>query len=447
MKLETFKAVVLINLVVMSLFLTYNIWTYQYRYTPEKSGETVQNVSLEETDKQVISDIIRPSTVVYHLDKKSYVSQQVKDINLVGNILERGSIENVKDVSDITTANEIKALIAENEGLEIVYPTHLPMETMKKILMINERNFNEKQINRIFINLNASNENEIPIYFISISGETVLSGELQDIQFESLVNIANDFKTRLPEATIYTLSTQELLYLPKETVELKKVDMLTESISTEKLKASLFNDTEYLKSEMAGESISYTDGIRLLTVNNELETMYYRDPSVSSGNTMSANELIQKSIDFVNGHNGWTNAYYLESFNEGTGDISFRQNLSGIPIFGSGVIREQWGNEEKLLGYNRSTFKLGMPIQSTQSTITLPSGEEVVRAIQMSETIEESEVRNIVVGYEIQTIQDTTSEFGDEYVELTPVWCVKYGSQYYKLVFDDVEGGDLSGLE
>lgn len=449
MKIENFKAIVLVNLVVMSLFLTYNIWTYQYRYSPEKSGETVQNVSLEEADKQVITDIIKPTSIVYHLDNKSYASQQLKDINLLGTILERGSVENVKDISENATASQVRSLLEGTEGLEFVYPISLPMETMKKMLMINERNFNEKEINRVFIDLTANDENDIPIYFLSISGETILRGELRDVQFESLVDVANDFKSRLPETITYTLGNEEILYLPKDAIEMKKIDVLTESISTEKLKTSLFSDTEYLKSEMEGDSISYTDGIRLLTVNNELETMYYRDPSVSTGNLMSGNELIQKSIDFVNGHNGWTNAYYLENWNEGTGNILFREHLNGIPIFGSGVIEEQWGSEEKLLGYSRSTYKLGMPIQSTQSTITMSSGEEVVNAITQSSSIEESEIRDIILGYEIETIKDTTSEFGDEYVELTPVWCVKYGSQYYKMVLDDTEGqgGELSGLE
>lgn len=76
MSMENFKTIVLINLVVISLFLTFNLWTYVPDSTSMQNTKFVQGN--EEINTIKISEVVRPSSVVIHKEKNHYVSEKRK---------------------------------------------------------------------------------------------------------------------------------------------------------------------------------------------------------------------------------------------------------------------------------------------------------------------------------------------------------------------------------
>ena len=89
MSMENFKTIVLINLVVISLFLTFNLWTYVPDSTSMQNAKFVQgNEGMNQTK---ISDVVRPTSIIVHKDKNHYGSRREADIESIYKPLEVGN--------------------------------------------------------------------------------------------------------------------------------------------------------------------------------------------------------------------------------------------------------------------------------------------------------------------------------------------------------------------
>ena len=79
MSMENFKTIVLINLVVISLFLTFNLWTCGF-YIHAKREICAGNEGMNQTK---ISDVVRPTSIIVHKDKNHYGSRREADIESI----------------------------------------------------------------------------------------------------------------------------------------------------------------------------------------------------------------------------------------------------------------------------------------------------------------------------------------------------------------------------
>ena len=97
MSMENFKTIVLINLVVISLFLTFNLWTYVPDSTSMQNTKFVQGN--EEINTIKISEVVRPSSVVIHKEKNHYVSEKKENVDSIYKILENGELHNFEEIT------------------------------------------------------------------------------------------------------------------------------------------------------------------------------------------------------------------------------------------------------------------------------------------------------------------------------------------------------------
>ena len=74
MSMENVKTIVLINLVVISLFLTFNLWTYVPDSTSMQNAKFVQGN--EGNTQTKIADVVRPTSIIVHKDKNHYGSKE-----------------------------------------------------------------------------------------------------------------------------------------------------------------------------------------------------------------------------------------------------------------------------------------------------------------------------------------------------------------------------------
>ncbi len=445
MNRENFKTILLFNLVMISVFLSYNLWTYQANFSLPEASTSLENVAL--ANQRSVTDVVQPSHIVYHTGNSHYISEQAADVKLVTNILKSASIEDLVNLSEEMSIREIQNLITNDGQLEVVYPSSLSVNVLKKLYTIDDSNYSDIQINRIVINIDQNSEEPDAIYFVSLETEVILKATLANVSPESLVDVAENLSSGLTEAIQLPLDNNELIYLPKEPVTLEKIDLLAEYLDTETFQQALFSTTNYLNTETEGSITSYTDGMRLFTIDENTGILSFEDSSTVMGNVMSDSDLIGKSIEFINGHDGWTNEYRLYSVDGG--NVLFRMMAEGLPIFGGGMISQMWG-EEKIISYKRSVYQFDDSFQLSQEEVTLPSGEEVIAAIANSEAIKQENIQNIMIVYKMQIVEAATIEFADKYLQLVPIWCIKYNGIYYKLVIEEIDGvtgGDLIGLE
>ena len=94
MSMENVKTIVLINLVVISLFLTFNLWTYVPDSTSMQNAKFVQGN--EGTTQTKIADVVRPTSIIVHKDKNHYGSKREGDIESIYKPLEAGELHGFK---------------------------------------------------------------------------------------------------------------------------------------------------------------------------------------------------------------------------------------------------------------------------------------------------------------------------------------------------------------
>ena len=95
--------------------------------------------------------------------------------------------------------------------------------------------------------------------------------------------------------------------------------------------------------------------------------------SVVESHETNTDGLLQKSINFVNNHGGWTDNYRFVGLDKGRRTVHFRiYGPDGYPVFGENnpisKIEIDWAATE-VSKYLRNNFSLGLPaIKSNKNT-------------------------------------------------------------------------------
>src|SRR5690625_7224509 len=77
MKLETFKSVILVFLVLLSLVLSFLLWNFQPKYgTLQSKYVSESDIGGKEVNK---GDVIRPKSIIFHKNDDSYSFNQAKE--------------------------------------------------------------------------------------------------------------------------------------------------------------------------------------------------------------------------------------------------------------------------------------------------------------------------------------------------------------------------------
>ncbi|EEK47618.1 YycH [Bacillus cereus ATCC 10876] len=433
--MENFKTIVLINLVVISLFLTFNLWTYVPDSTSMQNAKFVQgNEGMNQTK---ISDVVRPTSIIVHKDKNHYGSKREADIESIYKPLEVGELYDFREIS-ITKGDFLSYVHGEGK-VELVFPTDIPFDAVKSMFNMKEKSTGKpKHFNRILLDPSRSKDQEIKINFVS-DGDNfkIYEAKLSGLYLKDIVNAQNQFIVSAKPYFDYQLNDMKKLFLPDGTTELSNITYISSNLAVDTFKNALFSDPRYLSpiTEMSKET--FTDGIRSMEIENDRHMLKYKNSSVLTEKTIDNLMLLQKSFEFVSGHSGSLDSYRLDYMNKG--ETVFRLNEDGYPVFnadGLAELRQVWGSEE-VMEYERPLLSLNT--KGIEQKVTLPSGHVVIASLENNPEIKKQVIKDIGIGYKLS--------LDGQVVRLQPIW-------YVKLVEDEIgkqkiyewsEGG-LNGL-
>ncbi|MCS6592259.1 YycH family regulatory protein [Bacillus cereus] len=435
MSMENFKTIVLINLVVISLFLTFNLWTYVPDSTSMQNAKFVQgNEGMNQTK---ISDVVRPTSIIVHKDKNHYGSRREADIESIYKPLEVGELHDFKEIS-ITKGDFLSYVHGEGK-VELVFPTDIPFDAVKSMFNMKEKSTDKpKHFNRILLDPSRSKDQEIKINFVS-DGDNfkIYEAKLSGVYLKDIVNAQNQFIVSAKPYFDYQLNDMKKLFLPDGTTELNNITYISSNLAVDTFKNALFSDPRYLSpiTEMSKET--FTDGIRSMEIENDRHMLKYKNSSVLTEKTIDNLMLLQKSFEFVSGHSGSLDSYRLDYMNKG--ETVFRLNEDGYSVFnedGLAELRQIWGSEE-VMEYERPLLSLNT--KGIEQKVTLPSGHVVIASLENNPEIKKQVIKDIGIGYELS--------LDGQVVRLQPIWYVKLvedetGKQK---IYEWSEGG-LNGL-
>ncbi|MEB9546929.1 two-component system activity regulator YycH [Bacillus cereus] len=435
MSMENFKKIVLINLVVISLFLTFNLWTYVPDSTSMQNAKFVQgNEGMNQTK---ISDVVRPTSIIVHKDKNHYGSRREADIESIYKPLEVGELHGFREIS-ITKGDFLSYVHGEGK-VELVFPTDIPFDAVKSMFNMKEKSTDKpKHFNRILLDPSRSKDQEIKINFVS-DGDNfkIYEAKLSGLYLKDIVNAQNQFIVSAKPYFDYQLNDMKKLFLPDGTTELSNITYISSNLAVDTFKNTLFSDPRYLSpiNEMSKET--FTDGIRSMEIENDRHMLKYKNSSVLTEKTIDNLMLLQKSFEFVSGHSGSLDSYRLDYMNKG--ETVFRLNEDGYPVFnadGLAELRQVWGSEE-VMEYERPLLSLNT--KGIEQKVTLPSGHVVIASLENNPEIKKQLIKDIGIGYKLS--------LDGQVVRLQPIWYVKLvedetGKQK---IYEWSEGG-LNGL-
>ena len=215
-------------------------------------------------------------------------------------------------------------------------------------------------------------------------------------------------------------------------------------LDTEKFKDALFDDPSYVQRNTILNNVEYTDGSSMLTVHNDLLLLSYVNPAEETKMSGNPSELLQNSIDFINGHGGWTGTYRYDGMDEENHKVVFRlYDHEGYPIFnekGLTEIVQIWG-QKQIHKYVRPIFDLNMPLRIETTKVAFSSATEVFDFLRTKRKIKTENLEDLVIGYYM-----SRDENEPQLINIEPSWFYKYGGSWLQITPEEL-GGIKHGLE
>ncbi|PEB42991.1 YycH family regulatory protein [Bacillus pseudomycoides] len=446
MNMENFKTIVLINLVVISLFLTFNLWTYVPDSNSLQSTKFVQgNASGLKKD---VSNVIVPSSMIVHKDNKHFVSEKKDNINLLYRIIERGELHDFKDITNSISKGDFLSYVHGEDKIEIVFPTEIPFDAIRGVLTIKDKKLDMFNFDRIVVDPSKSRDQNIDVNFVSYSTRKVYKMTLTGVNLRDIINAQNQFLAVARPYFAYEINDTKNIFLPDGSTEMQNLMYFAQVMEVESFKNALFSDPRYVQPFSNEIEDTYTDGIRLMRINKQNRMLEYTNSSVASGAPMNGTSLMQRSFEFVNSHSGLTDAYRFDSLNS-KGKTKFRLYEEDLPVFNSEGMTEltQVWRAEELISYKRPLFNLLINKSGGNNTV-LPSGHTVIQSLENNSKLDKKLIQDIGIGYKLVPENGPNGPNGQAVNGiLKPIWYVIYGEDHEVFEWNEEKEGELIGLE
>ncbi len=259
MRYEKIKSIALTLLVGISIFLTWNLWTFQPSYETIESTKAY-NVSI--SDKKQEKTLIKPYKLFYHHGGQISGTSSENEMDKVTKAMSNWTLFDIKDVSNQYSQEELERLVHGEKKLEIVFPDNVPLSVYGKVLNFEEEKLPKTSFNQIIVDLNVGNPDTGSIYFVSYGQgkKVVLEGRVDMNSVKSLektfvrnaiYNYESYFKQRLND--------KKTLLLPDKAEDYISYRYYTELIKPEDFKRALFNDPNNVIKDITESGETYTD--------------------------------------------------------------------------------------------------------------------------------------------------------------------------------------------
>lgn len=440
---ENIKSIILGILIVASLLLTWNLWTYQPSYEELKNAKVVKDVSIG-TEKK-ISDLIKANQVVFHLNNQYFGTTADLKIEEEMRAWTLGEFTNISPA----VAN-LSSLINRNEMVEIFYPAKISINAFKNIVPIKVKDIPNFSFDEIVIDMNIQQKNKGVIYFVSQNDKLIYETSvpatfIADFKEKYLSNPQQQY-TKYKSYRL-RLASEKPIYLPEGETVIDSYNYLFKDIDSEDLKNALFIDPGVVEKNYISIGKEYTDGQSLMREEFDSSMIYYVNSAVADNYKDNTEDLLQRSINFINNHGGFTDNYRYSGMDREEKSVLFRMyNSNGYPIFGQNEtmqnasmseIRLVWG-ESDISRYVRNNFRLGLLTQTNK--VKLMSGPEVVDTL-IKKGYDIHRIDNIVIGYQMSKQEDQSP-----LVYLEPRWFIYYDGIWEPFTAEGM-GGERNGLE
>ncbi|MEI3600034.1 MULTISPECIES: YycH family regulatory protein [unclassified Oceanobacillus] len=446
MKFETVKTFILIVLIGISILLSYTLWSYQPNSNQTISSEFVNSeIDAGGSNDETKRSLIKPVDIIFHTDAGYFGFQDSKSKDQMFHQMQDWVISNY-EVLDSEEATE-----RSPEKIELIFADEIPMKVLGTLF-----NFGSDDI--IFPNWSMK---RIYISFIhdSKSLQLEFSSDTSDQRAVALINDAEIYDQLWRNTETLDKETyQEYLVINEQTnpvyIPAGKIKMDSYSITPTQIQPALFVNILFTNPAVVRETNSQTIGEAYFTDNRQMsvyqngkrmEYISHISPSTDEPDrVISELDLLDRSINNINNHSGWTYAsrlnqdYRLDDVNLNNNQVTYQMYYKSYPVFNIhklATIQQRWGNYQngmQLIEYDRPLYLFDSEFKLRENE--LPSGENIIDLLESDVDVTMENIEDVKIGYELKYQQD---EQDSEYFEMVPAWYKKENNSWQKIIFDE----------
>lgn len=447
---ELIKSITLTAMILLSLVLTWSLWTFKPSHPLIEDARTVKKQEVD--DPAEIQDVVNPTQIIYHNGSKLYGAEandliekfhnQLKETKF---IIEPGSRTLPFDPED--------QLIKETDHqyIEVIYPVEMTQTIYKEVFSFETEITARKpeNVDRIFL-YKSDTSGSIEGYLVSYQPKKMQKIKASNNNLIPLINDMNELvanKSLVPYIP-YDIEQRkdngqneitQRFYFPKDKLNLNRYNYISKATNEdtyEMYKKALFKDPQAVKSATGENEITYADGTAAMVVKLLQNRFTYTNFAGSANpNTTQISPLFQ-SIEYINTHAGWGNPYILSDV--GTYNTDFWLFVENLPVLDPHMQMSLTWYENELQEYERSLVQLVLNETSIPSSlteeVTIQSGDSVINKLKESD-YNTNYIKDIRIGY-------TMKKREPHIYVLEPQWFINYDMKGWEPLFkEDGEEG------
>ncbi|RZT20995.1 YycH family regulatory protein [Fictibacillus sp. BK138] len=445
---EFIKSITLTALILLSLVLTWSLWTFKPSHPLLEDARTVKKQEVE--DPAEIKDVVNPTQVIYHSGNKLYGAEANEVVEKFHNLLNETKFIFETGTKNNRTFDPEENFLNDIPHIEVIYPVDMTKEIYKEVFSIESEITANKpnDVDRIFLFQNPSTES-IEGYLVSYETKKMHKIKASNNNLLPLIKNMNEMVTDESMVPYISYDIEEReengmneikqrFYFPKNKLKLNRYNYIsrpTTEDTYEMYKKALFKDPQAVKSATGDNEITYADGTAAMVVKILQNRFAYTNFAGSPNpDTIQISPLFQ-SVEYINTHAGWGNPYILSNLGSSTDFWLFVENL---PVLDPEMQMSLTWYENELQEYERSLVQLDLSETSIPSSlteeITIQSGDAVLRKLKESD-YNTNYIKDIRIGY-------TMKKREPHLYMLEPQWFIKYDIKGWELLFkEDGEEG------
>ncbi|RSL29343.1 hypothetical protein D7Z54_31815, partial [Salibacterium salarium] len=328
---------------------------------------------------------------------------------------------------------------------EIIFPTSIPGEIMEQILQFEDDtpSLPMEAVDRILIKDEGGDTENLNVQFVSHEESFVLEGEtnfsLSEFREEYVLQM-DDYMSVFGYELENNAPVSETIYLPEDPVTYNTLSDTSTEIDYNNFLGLLFSESDYVEQyRQDNEEASFTDGNRMMSIEENGTYLSYVNPVYSENNTDAKNHVIDTTFQFVNSRGGWMDNYRLFDWEHQSQEDSskYRMIVAGLPIFSSSGPDLTSINVARSGGqvseYSRPLFSLDDTPIDARGSVELASGQAVID--YANNQFEASKIEDIQVGYQMERTDSLVVRF-------EPSWYIKYDGAWYPVDLNETTASE-----
>lgn len=436
--LEHVKSVALFLLILLSLALTFTIWTF----TPSlQEIETPTQVDVSIGDKRSADEVVRPVKVLYHHEDKVTGTFSRADIEAMLETIQQWTISDVQLFEEEAGPEVLKQYLQEPGRTVLYYPGAVPFPVFDVIMDITDNNLPESTFNRVVVEWGSEDDPDSVIYFINTGSGRIYEAQVAETE---LLAFRGDYVQQSEEYDRYVTDPDVgilPIFVPEGPVERTSFDYLLEETSASTFADAIMDSpTAKFAGDLQSEEFTDDSGAIMRELESQ-KSINYVQPKAETSDPAIPSDLVFNSVNFVNEHGGWTDQYVYFGMKSANQQISYQLFFDGSPVFSNTTavsLDVEWGlynGVEQAFRYSRPTYLLDSVAETR--TVEMASGETVLKALSRLD-MDLSTIEGVAIGYEL------TEE--EPLITFQPAWYYKANGKWTRLS-DESVGGVKLGLE